>query len=306
MCYNICSYFDDPNKLYIKNKGGKVMKKKIFSLFLVVAMVMTATSCTNNNATAISSVDDTQPVILEEPSEIVEIVEVESEIESESEVVEEDPLAVLEVSEEFAKANQLLCLYRDGKLYSLGPYIVRRDGESVRKMCAEWPVNDDRMISVAELSVVKINKKADELRHYGGTSCNVYNCEFIGNTICAFWNEMYSNYAVMDDEVSPDHPLVLQADNFEVQGEGGNKLDDFSSLDLNKDYLVSWFEGMEYKEIIMKADWCMYSVEEEPFTTLDGQLTKNGYAVIDMEVLQPGVYHIGSIRKSVLSPIIVE
>ena len=88
------------------------MKKKIFGFFSVILCLVLVAGCKNANATSepVLSVDDTQPVIIEEPTPEPVVVEPEPtpvpEPVSEEKNLDGDPkLACLEVTESFAKAN---------------------------------------------------------------------------------------------------------------------------------------------------------------------------------------------------------
>ena len=276
--------------------------KKIISC-LIVSMMLTVVVGCNSSAKKKWEPVSVETVVTEEESyseKTSEVVESNSEVSSENSV-NNDAIPLSEVTPEYAKEHHMVCLWRDGKLYSLGPSILRKEENSLVKVVGSFPVNKTQVLSATELSAVHFNKATDRIYNYNSQSLNVYHCKYVSDTIFLFWSDTYDDYIVMDDY----KPLVLQrVDSVDVKDSNGRTVADFTKLDLNKDYKVSWYQGMDYREITMKANWCLYNVDEKPFTTISGQMTKNSYAIVNLQSLPSGTYHIG--MGDFISPIIID
>ena len=96
------------------------MKKSLLFLCLGISSMLVFAGCNKEEPVVEEQVVESVLEENVEPEEVVEEPEeevVETLVEEQN--VEDDPYAPLIVSEEFAKEWKLLCLYRDGKLYSL-------------------------------------------------------------------------------------------------------------------------------------------------------------------------------------------
>lgn len=284
------------------------MKKKIFGLIAVVLSVaLMMVGCNNGNASAVSSVDDTQPVIIEEPSVEPESPEPSEEVVSEV-VSEEKPaadettgdpkLAALEVTEDFAIANGLLCLYRKGKLYSLGRYIPNQstydyqightvDDYKSELMMLHPRVDVDTVATYGDAPEVVL-ADGDELRVYGDYVGLLVPLEYIGYTIPVIWSNESVGFLEYFNHVR--HTMIKKEyiKSIEIRDAGGDLISDnqYQKMDI---YTMSWYEGVEYNEVELWADCREYSYGEDRVNA-DLELTKEGYGLIKWADLPAGCY----------------
>ena len=286
------------------------MKKKIFGLIAVVLSVaLMMVGCNNGNASAVSSVDDTQPVIIEEPSVEPESPEPSEEVVSEV-VSEEKPaadettgdpkLAALEVTEEFAKANELLCLYRKGKLYSLGPYVPAAatydyqightiDDYKSELMMLNPRVGEDTVATYGNAPEVVL-ADGDELRLYDGDFLGtLLSVEYMDYTISVIWTN--KNVLVLPYFNDINHTIIKESykDSIQICDNAGNQITD-GNYDKMEQYTISWYEGIDYHEETLWADCREYSYAIDALAEVDYERTKEGYYLIKWTTLPSGCY----------------
>lgn len=272
------------------------MKKAIFCVVIVLVGIMTATACKKVPDPVDSGID---PFKRWDESSTIATPDDEklNNDESPEPQIVEDPLAVLLVTEEFAKEKGLLCLYRDEKLYSLGPKYITSDGKYV--LPTGFDDGKEHILN-ADLPEITI-QEGDQIRDYGDKYLNVYKSTFLGYTICMFDHGDYGTF-VMDDEIDPSSngkPKVMSIQSrgiditqFEIKDSSGNTMLNTRHLDRGCEYKITWYSGIDYNELSMIAEWKYYSIEETPSYNLEGALTQHGYALIDIRDLPSGTYHI--------------
>ena len=292
------------------------MKKKIFSvtvlLLFVLCVMLFAAGCTNN-VSAIepdpddpetwSSVDDPSPIIIDEDP----IVEVPTDPEPTDPVVEPnnegDPaLAALEVTESFATANQLLCLYRNGKLYSLGPFIPRENGidnligrkvDDTKYLIADINLAPGwTLVTMGDVPSITL-QEGDEIRDYYGYYSSFFEQDYKGYNI-SLWEQVDGSVLLVSDFGNPN-PIRIEstdAKTMEVRDASGNLVTDGQYTKYGE-YTVSWYHGVEYHEAKVWCDCKTYERVSEECVNLPSEHNKGGYLVLDWTILEPGLYNGG-------------
>ena len=101
-------------------------------------------------------------------------------------------------------------------------------------------------------------------------------------------------YDILDDEQGAS---FLFSDNVEIKDSKGNVISDIPSIyNLNEgeDYIVSWYEGTQYREVTLPADSKYYVLArdrlDDPEYIVSGTLTKDGYAEYVISGVESGTY----------------
>lgn len=268
------------------------MKKTVHMIMIILACVM-VTACVKQPETVHTGpVWDDDPVNTNPVSTTVstpgeEQLNIDNPVEE-----KEDPLAMLEVSEEFAKEEGLLCLYRNDKLYSLGPKYISEDGKYI--LPTGFDDGKDYILNIDASEI--IIQEGDQIRDYGDEYVNVYKSTFTGYTIPMF--NYGEDIMIFDDEIDPTSNGVpkLKAAGAGITQFGVKENDSIVAnnrhLENGKSYTVSWYSGMDYHEITMIANYRYYKIDSTPSYELKGTLSQSGYALIDIRDLPSGTYHI--------------
>ncbi|MBR3332534.1 hypothetical protein IKG28_02840 [Candidatus Saccharibacteria bacterium] len=300
------------------------MKRKILSVFLMFTMVMAVVSC-NGNATATSedpmlySVDDTQPVILEEGISEEIVSEVESEVESEtvSETVDKDPLATLEVSEEWARNQKGHYLMRGDRFYTLTGIMDYAKSKEYNvgwrngyvngavvymsyKIVGSPNASDFRpryvgRLTIGDIPVISL-ESGDKIVSFGNTSIELFKVESFTYSINV-WDSDGVMYLMTDADYDVSKiPMItsVDMDKFTVSDESGNVVEDVRNLEYGRKYIASGFNGTDYIEKEMIADSGCFVVDREDPIKLDGELDKNGYALYNLSDVPAGLYAVGN------------
>ena len=282
------------------------MKKKFFGFISVLMMAtMLVAGCNNAEPVtypepeteSVATVDNTQPEITE--PDVVEPAPVAEEPTETPEDTNGDPnLACLEVSEEFAKQNKCLCVYRKGHLYSLGPYVpyenaaqyyVAQVVDSSRASLLFDVTSIEERLTVNDAPFVYLTE-GDELRDYNGTYMGFGCMEFLGYTL-AMW-ETPNEYIWMAPYVNQE-PMRLESWNIqqlEIHDENGNLVEDRIGIKQGTKYTVSWYTGAQYNEQELWSDTQCYKYTGSD-VSVSNELTKDGYAIVHwQEINEPGIY----------------
>ena len=218
----------------------------------------------------------------------------------------DNPLVVLEVSEDWARQHGGAYLRRGGTLYTLGSkipsstadvygvgrfYSSKEDGNLY---CGAGP--DSTRISMGDIPVITL-KEDDEVITYNDTWVTLFVSDFSG----------YSP-RIIDPEYGADALIILTGpytsigldktaeDTFKVSDADGNLVKNYRDLAYGETYTVSWFEGTTYNELEITAD-CSYYKLTGSFKgdyTVSGELNKNGFATYDFSAIPAGLYCINS------------
>lgn len=298
------------------------MKKKFFGFISVLMMATMLVSGCNNaepvtypdpEPESVATVDNMQPEITEpeitEP-DVVEPAPVVEEPVATPEDTNGDPnLACLEVSEEFAKQNKCLCIYRKGHLYSLGPFVPYENaaqyfiGQVVDSSKALLVIDNnayggadlEERLTVSDAPFVCL-AEGDELRDYDGKYTGFERMEYLGYTL-TMWET--SNERIWMLPYLNEDPLCLETwkiDQFEIHDENGNLLSERIGLKKGAKYIVSWYTGVQYHEQEMWAETQCYKYKANSDGSWGGanvssELTKNGYAIVNwQEIKESGIY----------------
>lgn len=289
------------------NFGGGTMKKWL-SLLLMVSMVMLLAACGGGND-------------YEEPEEYVE----------DEEVIEEDELDEPETGDygeigslitDTVSDDTMFYLHRGDYDYSLGKRVFMMDdvdcydgvgvdmfnqgsSEHVRTIYGDrlWTLDgeDTGMFSVGDVPMPVLedgdyifSRSADSVPTMG-----LHEVTFYGSAI-PVWEAEYDDNVFLYDVEAGEYHSGMDVTNFEVTDADGNPVDNYYALEENESYTVSWFIGTQYEEYVLKADCSFYADHSpepvgkriEPDYTIEGDLTKEGYATYDLSDVPAGVYWI--------------
>ena len=282
------------------------MKKKSV-LVIIMSLVIVALVGCNENVEAISSVDDTQPVVLEPVSEESEPVpEVVSEPEPEPEEPEVDPneeltWQFLEVDEEWYKTYEGMGLKRDGKLYSLSDGVPAENWEKTG-LCVRhgeygtsWSIGDKNKDCIIpdDRFVIPCVTKDDDLAWYGKpvTTLTLIPMSFYGYTIPILKDggdlfiskNSYDSY----DELT----CIKDYKNASVRlidFDGNDVFSSFRNLTQGNSYTFKWANGEEQ----LKANRVYYESDESGAITLTGEATDDSQITkYDFSTLPSGIFY---------------
>lgn len=83
---------------------------------------------------------------------------------------------------------------------------------------------------------------------------------------------------------------IIDAERPVIYDMNDNPVSDVYNLEYSQDYKYGWFEGTEYHEISLWAGSRCYTVDKNTRVQVPVELTRNGYAVMDVSGLTPGIY----------------
>ncbi len=302
------------------------MKKKMMSIAICCLMVVTmvAVGCKKNNVVAISeqgspiySVDDTQPVIIEDPSETPS--EEPSEVVIEDPPEEEDPLEMLLTEEANAEEIGGLFLGRNEKLYTLaGAFRKTPDIEYPLGAECDNPIYHEKWqmfciscgsgkyITVGGVPAVDLQPE-DSIRAYSKDFVPVLEYEKIERlTYSLPIDDSYGTWNIRKYDTG--EVITIREDaisDFKIVDVAGNEYPDMHDLEKDVKYTVSWFEGTTYYEEELVAN-CRYAVVEKKrhYDTIEGSLNKDGYAEFNLSALEKGFYivHVMNDEKTIILP----
>ncbi len=296
-------------------------KKRYGILAILLCLLFAFPGCAKSEPVAETYAPE--PIVETEP-EIVTVIDESEPVNTKTEVVSEKPAPVqeeakgdpklepLEVTEEWAKANQLVCLYRNGKLYSLGPYIPV---ESMEKWIIGQKVDNERAAlfmvknfpgndftnDVMEFGPVPtiILEEGDEIRDYNGHVNQLIRYEYVGYTPTIWLINGYDNLYFYEFYNSLE-PIEINSNNIDItnveikdsNGSSINVRDWPTGFELNEEYTLSYYIGVDYYEFKLWSDSSVYS--QVAWALLDDsayEYTKEGYrSIVDFSSLEPGVY----------------
>lgn len=299
--------------------------KRIISLVICIALILTLCSCGHSSAKkdksksatlvppngAVDTTDiaepeanpikapepteTTEPVMTDDP--IVETQTIDFDLESAA-----DPLERLIVSKSFAQNFGGAYVLRNGKTYSLSdgiPLDVSREYEiGWRRGYTDGALKyysggKGVYLTFGDVPLLTL-AEGDVVISYNNTLLRLRRAELVGYTICV-WPDG-NNMALVSDYDSLNATAV-DAKSFIVLDQNGKSMTDYRNLNYGETYVVSWFTGTQYNEIEMSANCKSFRVEQ-PTTSWDyefeGQITRDGYATYDLSELPSGVYYISA------------
>ena len=221
-----------------------------------------------------------------------------------------DEFDIYRVTEEWLKSYGGMVLVRDGVFYAIdgrvpGSVISRYgfgynvDGQTtdvallyMRDMEMPDDVLTSREIgyvSAGDFPILKV-RPDDEVRYYSVTGVpasqiSMRPMNFYGNTIMAIEMQPYyaplRNNLLSPSKMAGGNPGVFSLDDVPV--------DDVRKLEYGKEYKYVYYTNTTYHEEVMEAN-CRAYTDGDGATILQVTMTKNGYATIDMSLLEPGLY----------------
>lgn len=293
--------------------------KKMISILVVILMILTVGCVDGARGTSKpASADDTATNVPSTDKRVEEIVisevtssPVEEQTASPTAEVEtpgeDDYYKVLEVSETFASEYGGAYLKRNGKLYSLTKIPIERAVKTGVGQRSIWDYSlaalliqgiDNYYLTAGEVPIFIISE-GDELVSYKDSSIGFLPAVFRGYSVRVL--ESVTTWGIYcDPKTGPTEIRFTKRSEFQVLNSEGQKEENIHDIEYGEDCFVTWFEGTTYKEYPMVAD-CEYYYAGPPEgeflmngTTIDGTLTKNGYATYDLSVLEPGAYIFGA------------
>lgn len=226
-----------------------------------------------------------------------------------------DPLAPLMVTESFAKSYGGIYLVRNGNLYALTENIPRETSVLYNvgwrrnqtygilyKLVEDETIEGTNYVTMGDVPLVTL-QEGDEIRGYQYPGLALESANDSGYSLRMVEGAYESTRLLIFEDLDSVDPIILSESllkNLEIKDEDGNSvaLEDIHNLEYQKHYFVSWYEnGTEYREVEMIANCHYYTCRRkgqmEPYEyDIDGELTKNGYAIIDLSGVEPGLYRI--------------
>lgn len=217
---------------------------------------------------------------------------------------DEDPLAMLEVKEAFAKNAGGVYLRRNGKLYTLYKYVSEETSEKYNvgwRKSVGW-TNCELYLYCEDSAETQLTfgdfdppalMEGDEIISFGNTGFRMRKYNFVGYSlpICNFPNKfawIFESFFGMPTELSQ-----YTAKTLEVCDKNGTVQEDYHNLEYGETYTVSWYQGTDYHELKMDATCrCYQPNKQADYQSFDGTITKNGYATYDLSGVEPGLYRI--------------
>ena len=287
------------------------MKRKTIITAFVLLFIIIASSCNNaDNKQDFEPTTENNSTVEFSTEQITEKQTTETTTTLHKET---DPLGAFEITENemipwYNKKYDgmgFICLYKNDKLYNLGNYVskdkakeynIGKSDQMQEKFSTyayiydETKSNSHEYMTIGDIPWIEI-KRSDEIRGYNTTELRLYNAELYGNTICCKIYSSDLHYLYEPYCVEPySYNKMTQ---FQVSDKNGNVANDLRKLDYNEEYLVSWYEGTQYRELKMNANCYFYTyegIDSEFAYEINGELTKNGYCVFDLNNVEPGYY----------------
>lgn len=225
----------------------------------------------------------------------------------------EDPYGMYVVTEEWLKEHGGYAVERNGKLYafysqygvmggvpenySVGyefsgrglqwTYLYLSDDNSIKDIPTGLSGRSE--VSAGDFPIFKVSKK-EEVRVYNKNvldEIELSTANFYGYTLNA--THINGSYRpVIDYEVTAERGIV-GAKKPSVCDTNDQPVADVYDLEYGKEYKYNWFKGTEYHEMTVKADSQCYAVNKNRIQ-VPVELSKKGYAVMDISGLAPGTY----------------
>ena len=285
-----------------------LMKKALVGLLFLLLLVASLTACKDDRAEATSEPEP--PAKVEQPPSETKVV---------TKKEEDDPLWIYD---DGYTENHGIFLLRDGKRYHMTHLVLAQpEKDYLPGSFSRMSEKNDGNIrlyaydstfgnkSVGEVPI-PVLRPGDRIVHYtDGSSLNLYfapvivkgySCLiFSGNEnpkggpddLCCLWD-------LQTDKEICEVPLhVLKDEGTEFRSEDGEVVDYsqfYDSLEKDKRYTVSWWEGTNYYEYEFVADCLSFYIDEVNEVAFEGQLNKEEKcADYDMEAilsLPSGIY----------------
>ena len=221
-----------------------------------------------------------------------------------------DPLAIYRVSEEYVQQHSLGIYLKRGdnyydfchmdlsraKEYNVGGRKIGNDKQRVF-LCEPLSAGTfDGCQLLGDLPIVKV-QEGDTFIAVGATSrvlCS--SVEFVGYSTRIEKN-LFSGVLHIHPGVGSDtYDLIQMNYDCSLSKIGSSEPipeEDWYHLEPGKTYVLSWYEGVNYCERQMVADCKVYK-ETSKSISIDAELQKSWYGVIDVSSFEPGLYWLGN------------
>ena len=231
------------------------------------------------------------------------------------ETILEDPYGMYVVTEDWLKEYGGYAVERNGQLYAFcSQYGVMGDvpekydiGYELGGRGYNWtylycpdiqeihdvPTNavGEIVTSAGNFPIFEVSKN-EEIRVYNKDvidEIELFPAQFYG--YCVNATHVSNSYRpIINYELGVDRGII-DAERPAIYDMNGNPVSDVYNLDYNQDYMYGWFEGTEYHEISLWAGSRCYTIDRNARVQVPVELTKNGYAVMDVSGLAPGTYY---------------
>ncbi|MBQ1298726.1 hypothetical protein IIY24_02735 [Candidatus Saccharibacteria bacterium] len=272
--------------------------------------------------------EESSETIPEEPVEEAPEEEVVEEVlETPEQSPPEDELAMFFTTEEGVRSTGgCICLVRDGTMYSItgvpingstnpATYSAGTSDTLIDNgvyQCFYATLDKDRgkgfwCISIGDV-VVPVISRDDMIIGYASDhvpTLELYDVEFHSYGLCVHQSQVPSELGGGSTTtgwriytgVTPGDYVEFTRDEIGrvcvCDLDGNQASDGFGGLEYNETYLLTWYEGTQYYEIEVVANSAWYNCERMGSKyDLEGELTREGYAVYDFSDVSPGVYWI--------------
>jgi len=216
-----------------------------------------------------------------------------------------DEIALLRTTFEIAEKDQGVFLIRDDKIYTLNdkggkvPGVEYSDIQ-VKEQGSVWFYRHSRHsdeslsgyhYSIGEVPVPTLTD-GDKIIAF---SNNFFDLElapanFVGYSFYLIKRDgEYLGY----DENGAYFSIMSKKLEFTITDEKENVIEDYSSLEKDGTYTLSWYEGTKYNEIKLAAIYRQFDYnykDKSDHLFVSGVLTKNGYAEYDLSGIPAGLY----------------
>ncbi len=291
--------------------------KRLSGVLISIGIVSFMIACTNitdnkpvdsietkiESDNTISSIEESSTVIIDPVNDATVIVEKIEEEKDDNEIinvdepVEEDPWSYLRI-EDISERPDLICfaiVKNNNKAYHL--YDGGFDGTQNIK---------NGVLHITDMPPITY-EPGDSIRFYSDYAVwdkvVLYRVEAVNGALPIWGYDEYYKYEKTDDEDGifgykrSDFKMNPQyISEFTIIDEDGNEFHDFSdiyNLTYGETYKLSWFEGTNFTETEMTAEWRVYhraSLTSTQDYEIEKILNKEGYAEYDFSILEPGLY----------------
>ena len=282
------------------------MTKKIVAGVLLLLLLMTLVGCGNKS---VQDIPASQPNI-----EVVEARDAAAAaaMATEGDKLEiGDPLRLLATDTLLATKYGGVFLNRGNNLYTLNGAFARTPGVEYLPGTLLWMApggppgpcfyqrNGDNTFSLGEVPIPFL-EQSDNLIVYSSAG-SIPVLELIPVNVIGYSyyvSQVDSNVYLSDLESGSTAciPRVLY-DTVQVSDSTTGEVVE-GDLVKNGKYTLSWYSGTEYHEFAVTANCTCYQRETVSPISLDGTLTKEGYALYDFGIIPPGLYQISVIYNA--------
>lgn len=272
------------------------MKKKLLCLVLTALIGVSLFGC--GPSTSAKKSENSQPTTSKESTAEV----------SKEATNPDDPLDLFKVSEDFAKENGGIYLYRDKTLYSLNVFASLEKAEAYgvgyrwneTNRADLYRYRDMEQLSYLSMGDVPlvVLHRSDEIRGYGDNNhyLEVDIAGFEGNApaVLGGGEDLYI-YTDLSEE-----PIQADLKSAQLTDENGNSVSmrDIYSLDYEASYKITWTESKKQYDTDVVANCNTYSMASGIYLAdgvdynhvIEGQPTQDGYVTFDLSEVEPETY----------------